>query len=45
VKEKKNFLKVSDAIANNYSPGARDFTTSYLYRTTKGGEPLCLFLN
>ena len=38
VKEKKNFLKVSDSIGNNYSPGARNFTTSYLYNTTKLGE-------
>ncbi|XP_076448252.1 dynein axonemal heavy chain 3-like [Babylonia areolata] len=36
VKEKRNFVKVSDSIGNNYSPGARNFTTSYLYNTTKG---------
>ncbi|KAK7495478.1 hypothetical protein BaRGS_00013176, partial [Batillaria attramentaria] len=36
IKEKKHFRKVSDSIANNYSPGARDFTTSYIYSTTRG---------
>lgn len=38
VKESRNFVKVSDSIANNYSPGARKFTTSYLYQTTRGGQ-------
>lgn len=38
IKEKKHFRKVSDSIGNNYSPGARHLTTSYIYETTKFGK-------
>ncbi|XP_041348477.1 dynein heavy chain 3, axonemal-like isoform X2 [Gigantopelta aegis] len=34
-KERKYARKVSDTIANNYSPGARHLTTSILYEETK----------
>ena len=37
-KERKYARKVSDTIANNYSPGARHLTTSILYQETKGGK-------
>ncbi|XP_067685474.1 uncharacterized protein [Haliotis asinina] len=35
IKEKRHFRKVSDSIANNYSPNARHLTASVIYETTK----------
>lgn len=34
-KEHKHFRLVSDSIGNNYSPQARNLTTSYIYDTTR----------
>ena len=38
IKEQKEYRKVSDAIANNYSLQARHLTTSHIYEATKYGE-------
>ncbi|XP_064605237.1 dynein axonemal heavy chain 3-like isoform X2 [Liolophura sinensis] len=35
LKEEKHYRKVSDSIANNYSPSASHLTTSYIYNTYK----------
>ena len=43
-KEKKYHRHVSDSIANNYSPAARNLTTSYIYEATKSGQLLLLLL-
>ncbi|CAI9716307.1 dynein heavy chain 3, axonemal-like isoform X2 [Octopus vulgaris] len=40
VKEQKEHRRVSDAIANNYSPRASHLTTSLIYETTKYGFTL-----
>lgn len=37
-KEEKHYRKVSDSIANNYSPSASHLTTSYIYNTYKNRE-------
>ncbi|XP_033114673.1 dynein heavy chain 3, axonemal-like isoform X5 [Anneissia japonica] len=37
-KEQKHYRHVSDAIANNYTPSARNLTTSYVYEFTKKQE-------
>ena len=37
-KERKHYRRVSDAIANNYSPAASHLNTAVIYETTKFGE-------
>ncbi len=37
-KEHKYYRHVSDSIANNYSPDARELTTSVIYEQTKFGK-------
>ncbi|KAL4226014.1 hypothetical protein ACF0H5_014001 [Mactra antiquata] len=43
IKEKKHHCHVSDSIGNNYSPNARNLTTSYIYEThkTRYGSTRC----
>ncbi|XP_052779096.1 dynein axonemal heavy chain 3-like isoform X2 [Mya arenaria] len=36
IKEKKHHCHVSDSIGNNYSPSARNLTSSYIYQSYKG---------
>ncbi|KAH3881436.1 hypothetical protein DPMN_005362, partial [Dreissena polymorpha] len=36
IKEKKHHCHVSDSIGNNYSPSARNLTSSYIYENYKG---------
>ncbi|XP_071960977.1 dynein axonemal heavy chain 3-like [Antedon mediterranea] len=41
-KEEKFYRRVSDAIANNYTPTARNLTSSYIYEITKKQERLAV---